>query len=87
MKRTRRTNNMIGLSMLLASCVMHSPAIVLAERPNVIILFTDDQGTLDANCYGSADLHTPHIDKLAAPVCVSLRLTLRPSAARPARCS
>ena len=38
----------------------------LKQRPNVIILFTDDQGTLDANCYGSTDLHTPHIDKLAA---------------------
>jgi arylsulfatase A-like enzyme len=35
-------------------------------RPNVVILFTDDQGTLDANCYGSSDLVTPNIDKLAA---------------------
>ncbi len=37
-----------------------------AKQPNVVILFTDDQGTLDANCYGSKDLITPHIDKLAA---------------------
>ena len=37
-----------------------------ADRPNVVILFTDDQGTLDANCYGSTDLHTPAIDSLAA---------------------
>ena len=36
-----------------------------AKRPNVIILFTDDQGTLDANCYGSKDLFTPTIDALA----------------------
>ena len=35
-------------------------------RPNVVILFTDDQGTIDANCYGSTDLQTPNIDKLAA---------------------
>jgi len=41
-------------------------SIVAADRPNVVILFTDDQGTLDANCYGSTDLHTPNIDKLAA---------------------
>ena len=33
--------------------------------PNVVILFTDDQGTIDANCYGSTDLITPNIDKLA----------------------
>ena len=38
----------------------------LYAKPNVVILFTDDQGTLDANCYGSKDLLTPTIDKLAA---------------------
>ena len=37
-----------------------------AERPNVVIFFTDDQGTLDAHCYGSEYLHTPNIDSLAA---------------------
>ncbi|MFT5469556.1 MAG: arylsulfatase A-like enzyme [Verrucomicrobiales bacterium] len=36
-----------------------------AAQPNVVILFTDDQGTLDANCYGSTDLITPNIDRLA----------------------
>ncbi|MDZ7720818.1 MAG: sulfatase-like hydrolase/transferase [Balneolaceae bacterium] len=33
--------------------------------PNVIILFTDDHGTLDVNSYGSNDLHTPNMDALA----------------------
>ena len=37
-----------------------------AEKPNVVILYTDDQGTLDANCYGSKDLITPNIDRIAA---------------------
>jgi len=37
-----------------------------AERPNVLIIYTDDQGSIDANCYGSTDLATPHIDRLAA---------------------
>ncbi len=35
-------------------------------RPNVVLIFTDDQGTLDAGCYGSGDLYTPAIDELAA---------------------
>ncbi len=35
------------------------------DKPNVVIIFTDDQGALDANCYGSTDLHTPAIDSLA----------------------
>ena len=34
-------------------------------KPNVVVFFTDDQGTLDAGCYGSKDLLTPTIDKLA----------------------
>lgn len=36
------------------------------RRPNVVILYTDDQGTLDAGCYGSKDLQTPNIDRIAA---------------------
>ncbi|MCG8384485.1 MAG: sulfatase-like hydrolase/transferase [Cytophagales bacterium] len=35
------------------------------SKPNVIIIYTDDQGTLDMNCYGSKDLFTPNMDRLA----------------------
>jgi arylsulfatase A len=35
------------------------------NKPNLVIFFTDDQGTLDVNCYGSKDLYTPNMDKLA----------------------
>ncbi|MCB1063399.1 MAG: sulfatase-like hydrolase/transferase [Verrucomicrobiae bacterium] len=35
------------------------------EKPNVIIIYADDQGSIDANCYGSKDLETPNIDRLA----------------------
>ena len=37
-----------------------------ADRPNVLLIYTDDQGSLDANCYGSKDLTTPTLDHLAA---------------------
>lgn len=46
--------------------ILLAAAPASAARPNVVIFFTDDQGTLDANCYGSTDLHTPAIDRLAA---------------------
>ncbi len=36
------------------------------RRPNVILFYADDQGTLDVNCYGSTDLYTPTADSLAA---------------------
>ncbi|MBK3519248.1 sulfatase-like hydrolase/transferase [Carboxylicivirga marina] len=36
------------------------------ERPNIVILYGDDQGTLDLGCYGTNDIATPHLDKLAS---------------------
>lgn len=35
-----------------------------ARRPNVVIFLTDDQGSVDLNCYGSHDLATPNLDRL-----------------------
>jgi arylsulfatase A-like enzyme len=35
------------------------------DKPNVIIIFTDDQGSVDMNIYGAKDLATPHMDSLA----------------------
>lgn len=37
-----------------------------ADRPNVIVLLSDDQGSLDLGSYGATDLHTPNLDALAA---------------------
>lgn len=36
------------------------------RKPNVIFILTDDQGSLDMNCYGAKDLVTPNMDALAA---------------------
>jgi len=35
------------------------------SRPNVVLIFTDDQGSIDLNCYGATDLYTPNLDALA----------------------
>ncbi|MDT8303948.1 MAG: sulfatase-like hydrolase/transferase [Sedimentisphaerales bacterium] len=59
-----------------------------ARKPNVILILTDDQGTIDVNCYGSKDLYTSNLDRLAkegtrftqfyvgAPVCSPSRAAL-----------
>lgn len=58
------------------------------QRPNVIVIYSDDQGYADLNCYGSKDLMTPHLDCLAregvrftnfyaaAPICSPSRASL-----------
>ena len=35
------------------------------KKPNVLIIYTDDQGAVDLNCFGAKDLKTPNLDKLA----------------------
>ena len=59
-----------------------------SRKPNVVLIFTDDQGTVDVNCYGAKDLLTPNLDRLAregtrftqfyvgAPVCSPSRAAL-----------
>ncbi|WP_162339433.1 sulfatase family protein [Cyclobacterium salsum] len=42
-----------------------STNLMAQERPNVLVILTDDQGYMDLGSYGATDLRTPHIDRLA----------------------
>src|SRR5260221_8368658 len=75
-----------------AFIVMHlNGAAHSAERsrpPNVVIIFTDDQGYGDVGCYGAKGFTTPNLDRMARegirftdfyvaqPVCSSSRTAL-----------
>jgi arylsulfatase A len=73
----------------LAASVFAASEATAAERlPNVVIVFTDDQGYGDVGVYGANDYQTPHLDQLAAegrkfnqwyvsqPVCSASRASL-----------
>ncbi len=70
---------------------MALPHAAIGKKPrkqNVIIIFADDQGSVDMNCYGAKDLVTPNMDSIAkkgvrftqfyslAPVCSPSRAGL-----------
>ena len=35
------------------------------SKPNIVIIFIDDQGYYDLGCYGATEVKTPRIDQLA----------------------
>ncbi|MEE4117030.1 MAG: sulfatase-like hydrolase/transferase [Marinilabiliaceae bacterium] len=51
--------------LLLALSLLYSCKPGSSDRPNVIIILTDDQGSVDVNVYGATDLATPNLDRLA----------------------
>ena len=36
-----------------------------ADKPNFIVIFTDDRTCQGPGCYGSPDIKTPHLDQMA----------------------
>ena len=72
---------------LFAACLLAGGVArpAAGRTPNVIFVLVDDMGYADLGCYGSTDIKTPHIDRLAtgrraddrflqpAPVCSPTR--------------
>lgn len=54
------------LLLLLMSAVVFSCEKPVPYPPNVVIIFTDDQGYSDVGCFGADDLATPNLDRMAA---------------------
>jgi len=74
-------------SLLLSCSVVYGDENKKANQPNVIVIYTDDQGTIDLNSFGATDLVTPNMDKVVksgikftqfygAPVCSPSRAGL-----------
>ncbi len=57
------------LAHLLLALLLVSTATVIQAAdspPNFVIIFADDQGYQDVGCFGSPDIRTPNLDRMAA---------------------
>lgn len=75
-------------SLLLLTYLVTSAFAAAAEKPNLVIIFTDDQGYADLSCFGGDHVYTPNIDQMAkegarltsfyvaAPLCTPSRAAL-----------
>ena len=79
---------LIFSALLLPLLIGPLQSLTAKEKPNFIIIFTDDQGYGDLGCFGSTKIKTPHIDRMAkegrrftnfmvaSPVCTPSRAAL-----------
>ncbi len=65
----RAHQSFFGMGSFLSALLFIAFSSYLAGKPenklNVIIIFTDDQGYQDLGCFGSPDIRTPRIDRMA----------------------
>jgi arylsulfatase A-like enzyme len=86
MRLFRSFAGFLSLMLLAAMCSWCSAQT--PERPNIVLLFTDDQGYGDVGCFGAKNFKTPNLDRLATegtrftsfyvaqPVCTASRAAL-----------
>ena len=74
-------------TLLLASFCVHRPSVADGRKPNIVVIFTDDQ-TYRGIGYNNPEVKTPNLDRLAAggitiergyvasPICAASRASL-----------
>ncbi|MEC7678694.1 MAG: sulfatase-like hydrolase/transferase [Planctomycetota bacterium] len=58
-------NLIIAIGYLIGAAYLINVEAEEIKRPNILIVFTDDQGYSDIGCYGSTTNRTPRLDQLA----------------------
>jgi arylsulfatase A-like enzyme len=61
-QRESRMKTFLTLFVFASFCCLTAHA---AEKPNIVLIYTDDVGYGDVSCYGAQGVETPHVDRLA----------------------
>ena len=61
-----RSATLILLALLPTTFSCSEPNPSDPSLPNIVLIFTDDQGYGDIGCYGATGFETPHLDRLAS---------------------
>ena len=64
MKTVAKRPHLVGFLAAVASLLPVAPSLA-TDRPNVVVILTDDQGWGDLSLNGNRNLSTPHVDSLA----------------------
>ena len=57
----------LGIAALaVTGCTSLSRRLVGKRPPNIVLIVSDDQGYADLGCFGSRDIKSPNLDRLAA---------------------
>ncbi len=66
MKFFKRLFFILSTPLILLSCKADKDQVLSERLPNVVIIFTDDQGYGDVGVYGARGYTTPNLDKMAS---------------------
>ena len=56
---------LLGWLTAVAACLSNATARAAEKPPNFVVVFTDDQGYQDVGVFGSPDIETPNLDRMA----------------------
>ena len=69
--RSLLSPTLLALTACLAlGSVSNACAAQTSNLPNIVIIFTDDQGYVDVGVFGAKGFHTPNLDRLASEGCI-----------------
>lgn len=59
-------NKRVLLILMLCVTTLSSLSLFAQKKPNIVLILADDLGYADLGCYGSHEIKTPNLDKLAS---------------------